>query len=419
MVEPVCPFQDTADVDHRLDLCDRAHFRQREQEPVRQLARVDEGADEHIESAQAARASRLLHRFDSDADERWCSPSAQSLGDGVGGLGGIGILDGIAAVAVTVLEIEPQVFYGFSLELHPDARGEGFGEVGAQSDPFGEGREPTGVLDGGARSSTPLGGQRRGVPIRGNIYGVHRLPRTVVARVGGAKQSIGVTQGGIDAIEVGIHEHPVPGTDDVVRHAVHPLPVASLWTSMCVPSSWRTHRRIATAQTHRPVVGPWIRSCAHPVLPDEDDDGYMPAAHRPGLRVDAGLTIPESELSWRFSRSSGPGGQGVNTADSRVELVWDAAHSAVLSPIQRERLLDHLSGRLVDGVLTIAASEHRAQLRNRDAARARLATIVAGALRPPPPSRRPTTPSRGAKERLLKAKKRRADLKRLRQPPLD
>ena len=145
----------------------------------------------------------------------------------------------------------------------------------------------------------------------------------------------------------------------------------------------------------------------------------MPAAHRPGLRVDAGLTIPESELSWRFSRSSGPGGQGVNTADSRVELVWDAAHSAVLSPIQRERLLDHLSGRLVDGVLTIAASEHRAQLRNRDAARARLATIVAGALRPPPPSRRPTTPSRGAKERLLKAKKRRADLKRLRQPPLD
>ena len=55
----------------------------------------------------------------------------------------------------------------------------------------------------------------------------------------------------------------------------------------------------------------------------------MPAAHRPGLRVDAGTTIPESELTWRFSRSSGPGGQGVNTADSRAELVWDAARSAV------------------------------------------------------------------------------------------
>ena len=87
----------------------------------------------------------------------------------------------------------------------------------------------------------------------------------------------------------------------------------------------------------------------------------MPTPHRPGLRVSAGLTIPEAELSWRFSRSSGPGGQGVNTADSRVELVWDAAGSAVLSLHQRERLLDRLSGRLVNGVLTIAASEHRAQ----------------------------------------------------------
>ena len=99
----------------------------------------------------------------------------------------------------------------------------------------------------------------------------------------------------------------------------------------------------------------------------------MPAAHRPGLRVDSGLTIPKSELSWRFSRSSGPGGQGVNTADSRAELVWDVAGSAVLSPLQRERLLERLSSRVVDGVLTITASEHRAQLRNREAARARLA----------------------------------------------
>lgn len=145
----------------------------------------------------------------------------------------------------------------------------------------------------------------------------------------------------------------------------------------------------------------------------------MPAPHRPGLRVDSGLTIPESELSWRFSRSSGPGGQGVNTADSRVELVWDAAGSAVLSPAQRERLLERLGGRLVDGKLTIAASEHRAQLRNREAARARLAEIVADALRPPSAPRRPTKPSRGAKERRLDAKKRRTDIKRLRRPPHD
>jgi ribosome-associated protein len=109
----------------------------------------------------------------------------------------------------------------------------------------------------------------------------------------------------------------------------------------------------------------------------------------------------------------------VNTADSRVELAWDAGASTALSPLQRERVLDRLGGRLVAGVLTIAASEHRAQLRNRDAARARLAAVVADALRPPSPVRRPTTPSRGAKERRLKAKQRRTDTKQLRRPPID
>ncbi|MGJ4844349.1 alternative ribosome rescue aminoacyl-tRNA hydrolase ArfB [Leifsonia sp. Le1] len=145
----------------------------------------------------------------------------------------------------------------------------------------------------------------------------------------------------------------------------------------------------------------------------------MPAAHRPGLRVTSGLTIPDSELSWRFSRSSGPGGQGVNTADSRAELVWDVAHSTALTPVQRERLLDRLSTRLVDGTLTIAASEHRAQLRNREAALTRLADLVADALRPPSPARRPTRPTRGAKQRRLDAKKHRTDVKRQRRPPQD
>lgn len=145
----------------------------------------------------------------------------------------------------------------------------------------------------------------------------------------------------------------------------------------------------------------------------------MPAPHRPGLQIGSALVIPESELSWRFSRSSGPGGQGVNTADSRVELLWDAAGSTALSPLQRERLIDRLRGRLVDGVLVITASEHRAQLRNRDAARDRLVDLVADALRPPSPTRRATKPSRGAKERRLDAKKRRTDVKRLRRPPGD
>ncbi|MDE0546565.1 alternative ribosome rescue aminoacyl-tRNA hydrolase ArfB [Microbacterium sp. C7(2022)] len=145
----------------------------------------------------------------------------------------------------------------------------------------------------------------------------------------------------------------------------------------------------------------------------------MPAAHRPGLQITPGVLIPEAELSWRFSRSSGPGGQGVNTSDSRVELSWDVARSATLSPPQRERLRAFLGDRLIDGVLTVAASEHRAQLQNRDAARARLAALIAAGLRPPPTARRATKPTRGSKERRVTAKKQRGDVKRLRQRPHD
>jgi len=137
------------------------------------------------------------------------------------------------------------------------------------------------------------------------------------------------------------------------------------------------------------------------------------------VRVSAALVIPAAELSWRFSRSSGPGGQGVNTADSRVEVMWDATASAVLSRVQRERVLERLGDRLVDGVLTIAASEHRAQLRNRDAARARLAALVAEAVRPPAPPRRATKPTRWSKERRLQAKQRRTDVKKMRRRPTD
>lgn len=99
--------------------------------------------------------------------------------------------------------------------------------------------------------------------------------------------------------------------------------------------------------------------------------------------------------------------------------MWDAAHSAALSPVQRDRVLERLSGRLVDGVLTIAASEHRAQVRNRDAARARLVDLLGTALLPPSPPRRATKPTHGSKERRLDAKKRRTDVKRLRRAPLD
>jgi ribosome-associated protein len=130
------------------------------------------------------------------------------------------------------------------------------------------------------------------------------------------------------------------------------------------------------------------------------------------VRVSDHLTIPAAELGWRFSRSSGPGGQGVNTTDSRVELTWDLASSPTLSAVQRERALERLAGRLVDGTLTVAASEFRSQLRNREAAAARLAALVRRAVAPPPQARRPTRPTTGSVERRIAAKKRRGQLKR-------
>ncbi|RZU49829.1 ribosome-associated protein [Krasilnikovia cinnamomea] len=137
------------------------------------------------------------------------------------------------------------------------------------------------------------------------------------------------------------------------------------------------------------------------------------------VRVNDRLTIPAAELSWRFSRSSGPGGQGVNTTDSRVELSWDLAGSEMLPPALRERAAGRLGGRLVNGVLTVTASEHRSQLRNREAAAARLAGLVAGAIAPPPRVRRATRPSRGAVERRIADKKRRSQVKRGRRGDLD
>jgi ribosome-associated protein len=130
------------------------------------------------------------------------------------------------------------------------------------------------------------------------------------------------------------------------------------------------------------------------------------------VRVSDRLTIPAAELSWRFSRASGPGGQGVNTTDSRVELSWDIAGSELLPASVRERALDRLGPRLVQGVLTVTASEHRSQLRNREAAAARLAGLVAGAIAPPPKARRATRPSKGSVERRIAAKKRRGETKR-------
>ena len=132
----------------------------------------------------------------------------------------------------------------------------------------------------------------------------------------------------------------------------------------------------------------------------------------PGLPE--GLVVPAGELVERFSRSSGPGGQSVNTSDSRVELEYDVGTSVALTDDQRRRALARLEGRLTDGRLVVDASEHRSQHRNRVAARERLADLLRSALAPPPPARRPTRPTRGSKQRRLDAKKQRGETKALR-----
>lgn len=137
----------------------------------------------------------------------------------------------------------------------------------------------------------------------------------------------------------------------------------------------------------------------------------------PGPGVPQGLLVPESELTEQFSRSSGPGGQGVNTTDSRVQLSLDLATTTALTDRQRERVLARLATRLVGTVLTIDASEHRSQRRNRTAARDRMAILLREALATPPPPRRATKRTRGSQRRRLEAKTQRGQIKRGRARP--
>jgi ribosome-associated protein len=138
-------------------------------------------------------------------------------------------------------------------------------------------------------------------------------------------------------------------------------------------------------------------------------DGYLP--------ISRAVSIPRAELTWRFSRSGGPGGQSVNTADSRVELRFDLTGTEALPAPLKERALARLGPRLVDGALVVTAAEHRSQLQNRRAAEARLVALLSAAIAPPSPGRRPTRPSRGSVQRRLDTKKHRAQTKRLRRAP--
>lgn len=135
------------------------------------------------------------------------------------------------------------------------------------------------------------------------------------------------------------------------------------------------------------------------------------------LDIDAGHVIPAAELDFQAARASGPGGQGVNTTDSAVELRWDVANSVALTDAERRRVTRKLRNRMTnDGILIVRASEHRSQHRNREEARSRLRKLVADAMRPRK-KRRATKPSRAAKRRRLEDKRRRGEVKRLRKPP--
>jgi ribosome-associated protein len=135
------------------------------------------------------------------------------------------------------------------------------------------------------------------------------------------------------------------------------------------------------------------------------------------LKVGPALTIPAAELRWRFSRSSGPGGQHVNTSDSRVQLTWSPVESLVLMDQQRARILERLGRRLVGGAITVTVSEQRSQLRNRVTALDALREIVADALAPDAAPRRPTRPTKGSQRRRLAAKTQRSATKQQRKRP--
>jgi len=130
----------------------------------------------------------------------------------------------------------------------------------------------------------------------------------------------------------------------------------------------------------------------------------------PGPGLPSGTTIASDELVERFSRSSGPGGQSVNTTDSRVELLFEPASSTAFTEPQRRRILAALGSEPI----SVTASEHRSQLRNRNAARERLVAILREAVAPPPPPRRPTKPSKAAQRRRVEEKKQRGQTKQLR-----
>ena len=133
------------------------------------------------------------------------------------------------------------------------------------------------------------------------------------------------------------------------------------------------------------------------------------------LAITSSLVIPSKELKWRFSRSSGSGGQSVNKTNSRVELVFDIKHSSVIGPLKMQRLIEQLGSRCVNGSLIVVSAEERSQYQNRQIALARLANLLREGLKPPPQSRKVTKPTIASQKRRIASKKHQSALKQSRQ----
>jgi ribosome-associated protein len=135
------------------------------------------------------------------------------------------------------------------------------------------------------------------------------------------------------------------------------------------------------------------------------------------LRIDERITIPAAEISLAATRSSGPGGQHVNTADTRIQLRWNLAESRALTAADRDLAQRRLAARLTkEGELVLECDQHRSQRRNRAECLRRFAAILRDALRRPTPRKR-TRPTRAARARRLADKRKRGEVKKARRDP--
>ena len=133
------------------------------------------------------------------------------------------------------------------------------------------------------------------------------------------------------------------------------------------------------------------------------------------LKITRTLVIPSKEIKWRFSRSSGPGGQNVNKIESRVEIIFNLEDSKVLNDYQKEILKRNLKNKLVNNSLRLAVQEHRNQLLNRQLALMKFSSIIKNALNKPFKLRKSTQPTKASQKKRIEFKKKRSELKKSRQ----